>query len=47
LTAQRPNTPFWKVNTDLRLEKRLKWPNHSPKVLNRSALDLVEAITSQ
>ena len=41
------NTPSWTVSTVWMFSIRLKSANHSPKVLNRSALDLVEATTSQ
>ena len=47
LTNHRTKTASWKVKTVLMFSIRLKSANHSPKELNRSALDLVEATTSQ
>ena len=47
LTAQRMNTPSWTVSTVWMFSIKLKSANHSPKLLNRSSLDLVEATTSQ
>src|SRR5918998_1834901 len=47
LKNHRTKTESWKVRTVRTFSKKLKSANQSPNELNRSALDLVEATTSQ